>query len=277
MRFLLVFLLICAGLRGASLPLPSGIIDAQYSEALNEIVMILSDANALYLYDPASGTESTISLSYAPLGLSVTPDGDYAAVMHDGWVSYVNLQSHAVETYETGIASGSIVLSVDGIYVFPDSQGGPSYLDFAWGPPFGASNAVQASSAAVNPASNAIFAIRSDISPAGLAKVDVSNGYPSGTTQETADNEHRLCGNIWISPDGNSIYTGCGTVFNASDMSYAASLGGLGQVQSLSVSSSQVAAIPSPSDGPDTEVWLYSSTDFSTPQRFVLPDGGHGK
>ncbi|MGH9773289.1 MAG: hypothetical protein ACRD4Q_16595, partial [Candidatus Acidiferrales bacterium] len=233
MRLLLVFLLICAGLCGASLSLPSGIIDAQYSQSLGEIVLISSDANALYLYDPASGTESTISLSYAPLGLSVSPDGDYAAVMHDGWVSYVNLQSHVVEPYQTGIASGSIVLSADGIYVFPDSQGGPYYLDFAWGPPFGASNAVQASSAAFDPASKAIFAVRSDISPANLAEVDVSNGYPSGTTQGTADSEHRVCGNIWISPDGNSIYTGCGTVFNASDMSYAGSLGGLGEVQSL--------------------------------------------
>ncbi|HEX7361068.1 MAG TPA: choice-of-anchor D domain-containing protein [Bryobacteraceae bacterium] len=279
MRLLLAILVACLTLQAAAPSLPSDIIDAQYSQSLGEIVLISSDANALYLYDPASGTESTIPLSYAPLGLSVSPDGDYAAVLHDGWVSYVNLQSQAVELYQTGIASGSIVLSAEGIYVFPDSQDEPVFLNFAWGPPFGSmiGEPQYISSARLDPVSGAIYGI-SNPSPANLFKIDFSSGIPeSPPVVAPADTYHRVCGNVWLSPDGNSIYTGCGTVFKASDMSYSSSLGGLGEVQSLSVSTTQVAAIPSSSDGPDTEVWLYSSTDFSTAQRFVLPDDGHGK
>ncbi|MGH9440538.1 MAG: BACON domain-containing protein, partial [Terriglobia bacterium] len=198
--------------------------------------------------------------------------------MQEDQVSYVDLSPpYTLKPFPTTVPSGTVVLSNSYIYVFPSTQGGPVYISVPDGSE-GTANAIQASSARLDPPLNAIYAVRNDVSSPSLVEVGVPYGFPTSFLNGPSSVYYRTCGNLWLSPDGNSLYTGCGTVFNTSDMSYAAGLGGLGEVQSLSISTTnQVAAIPLSSDGPDTEVWLYSSTDFSTHRRFVLPDGGHGK
>jgi hypothetical protein len=274
MRILLAFLAVCVALKGASLPIAP--VDAQYSLSLDKIVMVSANPSLLHVYDPASNQDTTVPLSYTPLAVSVSPDGYYAAVMHNGWVSYVDLRAETVQTYQTGVSSGSIVLTANDIYVFSDSGDSPIFLNLQWGPPFTTMNGdPQAVSAGLDAVYNVIYGV-SNLSPANLFEIDSSNGYPESAVLAPNNSYYRVCGKVWFSSDGNSVYTGCGTVFDGS-MIYTGSLAGLGEVQSLSVSSSQVAVIPSVNSGPDTEVWLYNNTDLSQAERYVLPDGGHGK
>ena len=72
-------------------------LDADYSAALDRIIMISTAPNQLHIYDAASQNESTVNLQRAPLSISLSVDGRYAAVAHEGFISYVNLQSAAVE------------------------------------------------------------------------------------------------------------------------------------------------------------------------------------
>jgi hypothetical protein len=113
-------------------------------------------------------------------------------------VTYVDLSGETVlETVPIAVASGSIALSASGIYAFPDSQGGPAYLVFAWGPFFGTANLAQAGSARFDNALNAVFGIRNDFYPGRLFEIDVSYGYPSSITQGP---DTGACGNhnLWL-------------------------------------------------------------------------------
>ncbi|MGH9585052.1 MAG: BACON domain-containing protein, partial [Bryobacteraceae bacterium] len=263
-------------LQGASLTFEP--VDAQYSPALGKIVMVSANPNLLHIYDPGFNTDTTVPLSYVPLAVSVSPAGDYAAVMHNGWVSYVNLlQPGTVQTFQTGVPSGSIVLSAANLYVFPFSQSEPEFLTFAWGPPFTNANGFQegSGSARLDPAQDAIFGVRDDISPSNLFKANLASyGFSGVPTYGPYNGDYPVCGNVWFSGDGSTVYTGCGTVFHASDMTYAGSLDGLSAVQSLDESSTEVAAIPAAAD---TEVRIYESTYLNQTGQFALPNSAHGK
>jgi hypothetical protein len=72
------------------------VVDAEYSLAQDRLVMVSQEPQALHIYDPNSGNETTISLSHAPLAVAVSPNGQFAAVGHDKFVSYLNLQQEIV-------------------------------------------------------------------------------------------------------------------------------------------------------------------------------------
>ena len=72
-------------------------IDAAYDKSSDRIIMVSSSPDELHIFDPNTQTEQAVPLAVPPLSVSVRPDGLYAAVGHDGWVSHVNLQSGIVE------------------------------------------------------------------------------------------------------------------------------------------------------------------------------------
>jgi hypothetical protein len=50
-------------------------VAAEYSTALDRIVMISANPNQLHIYDPVSQNETKVGLSNTPLSVSVSPDG----------------------------------------------------------------------------------------------------------------------------------------------------------------------------------------------------------
>src|SRR5690349_23306229 len=72
-------------------------VAAEYSPQLDRIVMVSASPNQLHIYNAATNVDVTVNLPKAPVALSVSPDGLHAAVGHDALVSYVNLNSAAVE------------------------------------------------------------------------------------------------------------------------------------------------------------------------------------
>src|SRR5258708_120266 len=122
-NYWLAFLLLLPTLSSAQTnPLtfrPSG---AEFSAALDRIVMISSNPSQLHIYDPASQTDVAVALSKVPLTVSVSPDGLHAAVMHDLLVSYVNLSTATVEkTFPTTLTNVTVVLGTDWVYLVPIS------------------------------------------------------------------------------------------------------------------------------------------------------------
>jgi hypothetical protein len=77
--------------------LPFEPLAVQYSTSLDRIVAIASNPDRLWAYDPETKTAAEVALSAAPAKLSVSPDGHFAAVLHAGSVSYVNLVTRTVE------------------------------------------------------------------------------------------------------------------------------------------------------------------------------------
>ena len=63
------------------------VIDAEYSKQLDRIVMVSSEPNQLHIYDPVTAEDMAVDLPLTPAAVSVSPDGRYAAVGHDAWIS----------------------------------------------------------------------------------------------------------------------------------------------------------------------------------------------
>jgi chitinase len=109
-------------------------VAAEYSTALDRIVMISANPNQLHIYDPVSQSDTKVSLPAIPLSLSVNPDGLHAAVAHDLLVSYVNLSTGAVEkTFTTALLGPVVVLGTDWVYLVPTYEGPVASIKIATG------------------------------------------------------------------------------------------------------------------------------------------------
>ena len=135
-----------------------------------------------------------------------------------------------------------------------------------------------------NPLTQAIYGTLGG-GPDGIEKYDVSTGPITSQTNDPYWGDYPICGPTWLSPDDTRIYTACSTVFRASntsavEMTYASTLQGLTNVQSVASSASLnlVAAIPSvvyylASTSPsDNEIWLYTNDYLNPTGHMLMPD-----
>src|SRR5258705_7798948 len=81
---------------GQTAPLSYRPITAEYSTALDRIVMITANPNQLHIFNAAIQADVAVNLPKPPLSLAISPDGLHAAVGHDALISYVNLLSASV-------------------------------------------------------------------------------------------------------------------------------------------------------------------------------------
>jgi chitinase len=255
-------------------------VGAEYSLALDRIIMISSNPNLLHIYDPSSNADTTVRLSNAPLNFSVGPDGLHAAVAYTASVDYINLQSAAVErNYLVPVSTGSPVI---GDYTIGKVVLGTTYFYILSSGNSGLAISVNLSSGAVttrgntfvfngryNSAINAIYAVQQY--GYNLVRYDVSTGPISGAINSPYISNFSACGSLWFSSDESRIYTGCSAVFHAStdatkDTRYVSALSGLNSLQAFSESAAihRIAAVPqsstySPPPQNDSEVSLFDS------------------
>ncbi|HTF99743.1 MAG TPA: PKD domain-containing protein, partial [Nitrospirota bacterium] len=79
--------------------LPFNVNDAEYDKSMDRIIIVSSSpSNQLHIYDPAANQDQTIDLDAPPTSISVSPDGLYAAIGHNGFISYADLVSRSVVT-----------------------------------------------------------------------------------------------------------------------------------------------------------------------------------
>lgn len=78
------------------LPLTYRPVLTTYSKALDRLIIAGSEPNALHIVDPAAGTDLAIPLPAPAKALSVSPNGRYAAVLHDNTGTLVDLSTRAV-------------------------------------------------------------------------------------------------------------------------------------------------------------------------------------
>ena len=279
------------------------VVDAEYSKQFDKIIMISSEPKQLHIFDPLSGDNSSINLPLIPTCVSVGPDGLFAAVGHDGWVSYINLNTITLEkTIAVSTDVLDIVLAGNGyIYAFPARDqwerircvnitseietlhtGGSIYAGTL---------------AKLHPDGLAIYGADNGLSPSDIEKYDITSGTAEYLYDSPYHGDYAMCGDLWFSDDGLRIFTRCGNVFRTSntqalDMIYNGSLSELGLITHLShsISAGRVAVIPGenfwPSPSPDdTVLQLYDYTFLVYENSIALPTfsvgqntyPGHGK
>jgi hypothetical protein len=258
-------------------------IRAEWSAALQRIVMVSSSPNQLHLFDPVSGTTQSVALGAAPVSLSIAPSGLFAAVGHVGSASYVDLTNRAVSrvytypapSYEGAGRSSGVVLANEWLYVMPTDPAPPLSIKLS----DGSSQAIDAArvdGARLHPAGAAIYA-----SPPLRRFAVTAAGALANATESYAGNQG-YCGGVWFSPDGSRVYTGCGTAAQADssqiqDMGFAGAFFG-SRVRAFAESAagwiaivSEIASAIGSHPDADDHVVLVSSRGFQRLGRLAIP------
>ena len=216
--------------------LPHDVVDAEFDMASNTIVMVSRiPSNTIYVYDVATGLERSQSLSKPPMAVSLAPDGLTAAVGHDALVSVVDVatigQSGAPEPMLLNLSTDAFDIVLDGngfVHVFPLSNLLLQLLSIEIAtntetPGIGINR--PRTRARLHPGGQWIYTADNGTTPDDIDKLDISSGVATTLYDSPYHGDYKMCGNLWFSEDGESIYTACGNTFRSSanqaeDMTY---------------------------------------------------------
>lgn len=199
--------------------------DAEYSRSLDRVVMVATvPGNALYVYDPATGTEESVALAEEPTAVSISPDGLTAAVGHRGSISIVDLgqvgQPQPPEPLQLATTADAFDVALDGqgrahVTTYGETDVTPVDLvtiDIATGverriTTVGYGNVV----ARLEPIGGYLFIGRSDSGV--VEKWDMTGDF--GQLINYADTEcsgSYGCGESWFNESGSRVYQQSGRV-----------------------------------------------------------------
>lgn len=214
-------------------------VDAQYSDALDKVVIVSSQpTNKLYLADLTGITEKSISLVLPPTSVAVSPDGKHAIVGHDGAVTLVNLETLKVMATHTEIGFKVADIALKNTQKAYASESGYNWnslyeIDLQTGvatPHSGITYASLYGNARIKlqPGAENIYAIEQGLSPTDLQKFDTSSSPPTYLYDSPYHGDYPMGSNFWFSDDGNYILTAGGTMFRttstqSTDMRYVRS------------------------------------------------------
>lgn len=274
------------------------VTDAEYSKQLDRIITVSrSPENKLYIVNPSTGANVSIDLPAIPATVSISPDGLYAAVGHNGWVSYVDLNSQVLlKTYPVSTNVSDVVLAGNGYaYTFSDFHS----LNLQTGAETQSENYIFTIGwAKLHPSGKAIYGADIGFSPSDIFKYDITKGTATELYDSPYHGDYPMCENLWMSEDGFRIFTTCGNAFRSSenkseDMIYNGSLADIKLIIHLSHSTAanMVAAIPQNTNLPpaaekrDNKIWIYDYQFLSLKWKYALPSfslnsktyTGHGK
>jgi hypothetical protein len=215
--------------------LPFRVIDAEYSKVLDAIVAVSDSPNALQIYDPVTQSLRSVALAATPTSVSVRPDGLFAAVGHNGTISYVDLvNASLVTTLNVSTNVLDIVLAGNGyVYAFPRTDQWETircvHIASNTETQHTGNSIYAGTLGRLHPGGAWIYGAINYVSPADIEKYDISPGTAMYLDDSPYHGDYSMCGNLWFSEDGNRIYTACGNVFRstnvqATDMTYAGAL-----------------------------------------------------
>lgn len=208
--------------------LSHNVIDSEYSQALEAIVMVSSwPDNALYVYDTTSASEKKFPLHRAPTAVSIAPDGLSAAVGHDGMVTWVNLNSlisgSAPSSKTLNISTVAFDIALDQwqrVHVIPSTSQWSSLhsVDVATNTESTVGWLLNGGShGRLHPSGRALYTADNGLSPSDIARWNLTSTGASYVGDSPYHGDYGMCGDLWFSEDGLNIFTACGNVFTASD------------------------------------------------------------
>ncbi|MEY2875777.1 MAG: hypothetical protein RLZZ373_3148 [Pseudomonadota bacterium] len=228
----------------ASTPVPGTVqlgyapLLASYSPSLGLAVIVSTTPNALHLVHPVTSSDTTIALPAAVKGLNLSPNGRLAAVLHEGSVSLIDLQTATLlRSSASGGAQTEALVSDAGLVYLTGQTGGQwltpgftvldgrtgvtvqTYNSFA--SLYGSTRAILASGV------GKVFTLSLGLSPSQLYghTVDPATGL-LGTSQGSPYwGDYAMGAPFWLSGDQTLLFTSAGTYFRTSDLTYAGTLG----------------------------------------------------
>jgi len=224
----------------ASLPPITEILFDTYNQRL--YLTHKSDYSLTVLNAKNGDLEATIEFTNMPERIAMTPDGGaiYVALLAQEHSSYwweeeqtgqiaeinpvtmtvVNTLDIATDPYDI-VATNSnqlVVASGSGqwtsIHLYAADSG--ELIDSA--------GIRQMSRLYLHPSENWVYAADTDTSPSDFEKFSISTTEITSLGDSPYHGDHRVSGNVWVTPDSNTILTRGGDLFNSSDMSFIGNL-----------------------------------------------------
>lgn len=262
------------------------VVDAEYSKSLDRIVMLGKNPRGVYVFDTATNVTTKIDIPLAGSSVSVSPDGLFAAVGHDGWISYIDL------TAGMYIKSLRVPLYVEDVVL----DGGGNVHTFSLGRSFDELVSINVNTevtklgilyygytaAKAHPDGISLYYANSGLR--NIGKIDISGGFASSKYESPYRGVYEMCGDLWISEDGSRIFTRCGNVFQSSsivseDMIFSGALENLNGIKSLDHSSisKEIVAIPYDVSYPydllaDTRIVFLDDYYMAQTMSYLLPE-----
>jgi len=191
---------------------------ADYSLALDRLVLVSDDDNAVHLLDGRTLADRAIALPQAPEYVSISPDGLHAAVCHQHAVSYVDLSAgRVVGTYPTEPTyptPWSLAVGNDG-YIYGASGQALFAIDTGTGAlisPLLTGGLAQVDGVRLGPDGTVLWACTDQ----GMQRIAV---HGSQATLAPSSGHGTTCSSLfWRSRYGARLYDGL-SVYDASDLS----------------------------------------------------------
>jgi hypothetical protein len=206
--------------------------DAEHATAGNRLVLL--SGSVLHIVDPVANTDAAVALPHPGTAVSVSPDGTHAAVGHDGFVSHVRLSDGVLLATRATAAPfvHDVVLAGNGYaYVFPrtDSMGRIRSLRLSDGVETNATGVPQRTIGKLHPNGTAMYGATNDVIPTDVEKYTLGTGTASKLYDSPYAGDYPMCGDLWISDDGDRLLTRCGRTFfttssQLTDLFYAAAI-----------------------------------------------------
>ena len=273
------------------------IIDAEYDRINDVIISVSESPNQISKYNPVTKEITNLELKITPNCLAISLDGNFAAVGHDGYFTYVDLSTMQIaKTYAVTTDALDIILAPNNwVYVSPKGSSWDRIrcIDLTTG------NEIESTGNLIHggtkiklhPSGDYIYGADNGLSPSDFEKYDITEGTANYLYDSPYHGDYSFNGDIWISEDGYRLFSKAKNVFNSSsnkdnDMTYSGKLVGEGNIITLDYSQNaeQIFAIISENawDNQSNNLIRKYEAEYLAFQGtielpgFLIPDGSGG-
>lgn len=222
----------------SNVALPFAPLEMRYSRGLDRFVAIATNPNALHVVDPFTGTMRQVPLPLGVKSFNLSGDGKLAAVLHEGVVSLVDIDSAALlrSSATNGAQTEAFVTNAGLVYLVGQSGGqwtNPSVTIlngrtgaeltngfYGHGHFYGTMRGIFAAS------KNKGFVISYGLSPSDITQftVDPVSGAVTGSSDSPYHGDYSMSAPFYLSSNEDLLFSSEGNIFRTDTLRYAGRL-----------------------------------------------------
>ena len=230
-------------------------LETRYSKGLDKLLMLATNPNAVKIVDPFTSMVKTVVLPLPGKALNLSPDGKLAAVLQDGVVSLIDVETGTLVRSSTGgndyseviVNNAGVAYLFGRINGYSSSEPGVGVMDLRTGTDLSATLGTQYSMLSGNYRGifsplkqRAYFSAGNYSSSVHGVDIDPLTGKVATqtiTSSSSSSNYYNMINQLYLSENQDLVFASSGSYFRSDNLQYAGKLSYTGNMQSLSHSS----------------------------------------